>query len=192
MSNYQDKFIRRPIDEEDNKILIYDSTSDLWLSGNISNHELDSHIDIPTKPTSGNKILEDQDGVLSWIDTSDIFSGKAPSITFAVRDSSKDYIETNLTSWSIMITFCYPGTSGFSPTKFSIVGSRDNNIGTAFCRLYDLTNNQEIGLISWAAKEKAIYSDSDLVNLPSGEAMLEVQIKKSTGSKVRFHSCTII
>ncbi len=113
--------------------------------------------------------------------------------SFALRESSKDYFEVSSTTWVVAATFPFPGTDSVVPSKFSIVGSRDGTTDLSECRLYDTTNTTEILYMSWSSEAKTIYSSTDLSNLSPNEAMLEVQIKKTSNpaSKTRIHSAVL-
>ena len=113
---------------------------------------------------------------------------------FAVRDQSKDYFEVNSTAWLVAVSFPFPGTDETFPTLFEIVGSRNGTQGAGEARLYDLTNSQEIAFLSWTTTEKSVYQDLSLQNLPTGDALFEVQMRKSGGGgadKIRMHSCVL-
>jgi len=116
---------------------------------------------------------------------------------FCIRDSSKEYFEINSTDWTIVVSFPFPGTDYADATAmFTIVASRpDSNLGWGECRLYDFTNNQVIlDDISWSAAEKQVYNSTSLQNLPTDEAVFEVQLRKqdtNQASKIRIHSCAL-
>ena len=110
---------------------------------------------------------------------------------FAIRDASKEYFEVNTAVWTVVVSFPFPGTFTVSPIIFQIVGSRSGDLGSADVRLYDLTNNVEIALVTWTSAGKAIYSTANLQNLPAGNAVLEVQLRRLVGSKSRIHSCIL-
>jgi hypothetical protein len=123
---------------------------------------------------------------VSGIEDTKVFS-------FALRDNSADFFQVSSTTWTVAATFPFPGTDVVVPTVFSIVGSRDGTTDLAECRLYDATNTNEICYLSWSADVKAIYSNTSLANIPTSEAMFEVQIKKSSNpaSKSRIHSAIL-
>ena len=77
-----------------------------------------------------------------------------------------------------------------TPIVLSVVASRNGTTGTAEARLWDLTNSLEVGYISYTSDAVLIYNDNTLANLPSGEAVFEIQVKKAASgdSKVRLHS----
>lgn len=110
---------------------------------------------------------------------------------FAIRDASKEYFEVNSALWTVVVSFPFPGTSVVSPTMFQIVGSRSGDLGSADVRIYDLTNNLEIASVTWTSSGKAIYSTTNLQNMPAENAVLEVHLRRLEGSKSRIHSCIL-
>jgi hypothetical protein len=113
--------------------------------------------------------------------------------SFALRESSKDYFEASSIIWLVAATFPFPGTTLAQPSTFSIVASRDGSTDESECRLYDITNAVEICYFSWTVEDKAIYTSTALSSLSADEAMLEVQIKKTSNpaSKTRIHSAVL-
>jgi len=189
-----DKFIREPQNKEHNQVPIFDATNDVWITGNTPVHNIDDHIDVPIKPTSGKKVLENQDGNLIWINSTSI--GNPGMMTFSFRNGNNGYHESDSDHWNEILTFYYPGTSIFYPTQFTIVASRNNDNGTSYCRLYDLTNDNDICSLDWTTDSKYFYTASTLINLPLEESLFEVQIKKGgcTGShgNTRIYTCILI
>jgi len=114
-------------------------------------------------------------------------------LSFAIRESSKDYFETSDTNWVVALSIPYPGTDLFASEEFMIIGSRDNTTGIANCRLYDYTNSNEVCSIDWIPSTKNLYTTTSFINMPTGSAILEVQIKKDSpsASKARIHSCVL-
>ena len=192
MSDRVDKFIRDPIDKEDGQCIVYDSTSELWVSEDGIEHTLDYHSDVPTKPETGNRILESQNGNLAWVNS--IGFGGPSMMTFSAHNGNYNYHESKSDHWGIVLTFPFPGTSIFNPTDFSIICSKNCSTGNGLCRLYDLTNNNVVAYIEWEGQDMSIYSDSQLQNLPSNQAIFEVQLRRSNcpgyGS-IRFYSCIL-
>jgi len=189
-----DKFIREPQNKEHNQVPIFDATNDVWITGNTPVHNIDDHIDVPTKPTNGNKILEARDGNLAWV--SSISVGTPRMMTFNFRNGDQGYHGSNSSNWNEILTFYYPGMSLFYPTQFTIVASRSSEHGTSYCRLYDLTNDNDVCSLYWSTCSKNFYTVSTLVNLPSEEALFEIQIKKGDCAggwgTTRIHSCVLI
>ena len=158
---------------------------------NVDAHNLDEHVDVPEKPTSGNKILEVVNGICQWSITPDLNSVGLRGITVNVVHPNQDYEEEESTSWVVLASFVFPGSDILNATLFEIVASRNGSTGLSACRLFDFTNNNEIAYIEWSSENKAKYSDNTLSNLPQSSAIFEVQVKRVTGSKTRFHASTL-
>lgn len=180
--------------------LVYSGTSvinytvyqDTVNKRHLENHELDTHTDVPTKPTTGNKLLECVQGTFQWSTTPDLNSVGLRGITVNVIHPNQDYEEEESTSWVVLASFVFPGYNILNASLFEIVASRNGDTGLSACRLYDYTNNQQIAYIEWSAEGKDRYIDTNLTNLPqSSSAIFEVQVKRISGSKTRFHASTL-
>jgi hypothetical protein len=160
-------------------------------------------IDVQSSP-HGNELHTVEFATVSGVNAQfATISGSLEDITdtkvfdFCIRDASKEYFEINSTDWTIVVSFPFPGTDYADATAmFTIVASRpDANLGWGECRLYDFTNNQVIlDDISWSAAEKQVYNSTNLQNLPTDEAVFEVQLRKqdtNQASKIRIHSCAL-
>lgn len=170
----------------------YSEYQDAIDKRHFENHELDTHIDVPTKPTTGNKLLECVQGTFQWSPTPDLNSVGLRGITVNVVHPNQDYEEEEDKSWVILASFVFPGHDILNASIFEIVASRNGSVGLSACRLYDFTNNNQIAYIEWSNEEKARYLDNSLTNLPqSSPAIFEVQIKRISGSKTRFHASTL-
>ena len=114
--------------------------------------------------------------------------------SFALRDQSKDYFEVNASTWLVAASFPFPGTGVATSTIFEIIGSRNAEQGWGELRLYDVTNLNVIAEITYSTAAKQRYYDDLLQNLPSGNALFEVQMRKQGGGgadKIRIHSAIL-
>ncbi len=156
-----------------------------------SKHDLvsDLHSGIPT-PGSGNKVLESQDSTaFIWIDTPSTGESE-PAFIFCFFEDSKDYKEVGNDYYQTIGNVIFPGSSISEISSIKIITSRSGSSNSSFMRLYDFTNFNEIVEIEWTAVNKAIYTGS-LTNLPSEEAIFEVQMKKAGGDNSRIHYLAI-
>jgi len=145
----------------------------------IHNHDLDDLTDVPTKPTSGNKILESQSGTLTWIDTPSSGGGGSGDIHVTFGNDSGHKNTGCQTTWAVMREFIFPGsTSVGTPQYCKIIAwvNKDNYPGSI--RLYDRTNNNTIAeWLNFDNEDEEVKADNSLQNIPTGEAVLEIQAK---------------
>jgi hypothetical protein len=82
-----------------------------------------------------------------------------------------------------MSEFVFRGTTVLgSPTAIKAIAWRLSGSGTFSMRVYDLTNALEICEVTGLSSAVATIQDfGSLSNLPTGEAMWEVQAKVSSG-----------
>lgn len=89
-----------------NQVLAYNSTQEKYIPISISSgepHELDSHTDVPTKPTSGIYYIKNTDGTLSWITGTNAELIKGKSVDIPSFPSSKAFLTyDNLTQQFIL------------------------------------------------------------------------------------------
>ena len=104
-----------------------------------------------------------------------------------IKDVNEPYVKTGSATYVTVGYFMFPGTSVYTPSQWTIVGSRNGTTGVAYYRLYDATNTNTIAEVSKTTDVVEIVQDSSLTNLPSGQAIFEVQINRTTGSECRLH-----
>lgn len=106
------------------------------------------------------------------------------SIVLSFQSSSSPYISVNSSTYSTVSSFIYAGSSSiFSPSQIKAVLSGTNAPTTGAIRIQDLTNNLTIAEVTGANPgTTSVIIDLGLVsNLPSTEAIFEVQVLKSSG-----------
>lgn len=96
----------------------------------------------------------------------------------------KDYYETKSAVWARVSSFIF--FAGFVPEVWKVLASRAGSNGLAEYRLWDVTNGQQLAYLSKVSDTREILTDSTLENLPTGDAVVEIQVKKD-GSKSRIH-----
>jgi hypothetical protein len=134
-------------------------------------------------------------GAAVWrpIGEDDTSVGSRSGIDISFYTSSTPYIEVNSTSPQVIGRFTFPGTSATNPSSFKLIGSRNAANGTATVDIFDLTNGNVVGQINYTSSTITIYTDTTLVNLPTGEAIFEMRAYKSGGgaSNVRVHFVSV-
>ena len=110
-------------------------------------------------------------------------------ISFTMSDhQSRDYVANGDRTWVSIRSFVFDGTNLWTPKKFAVISSRAGKSTTGYARLFDYTNGLEIAQIAWTAEDKQIYINSNLQNLPTGEAIIEFQTKTAkNGRDIRTH-----
>lgn len=141
--------------------------------------------DDPVSPFEGDVWYDATRHCLRYYDgTSNHCFQKADESANGFRNSewggNQDYIPVVNATWTVLGNIDFNGTDEWTPVNFGIIVSRPGTTGTVNFRLYDFNNVQVIATIDVTASGKAIYTDSTLVNLPAGEAVIEIQAKKSS------------
>ena len=97
-------------------------------------------------------------------------------------DNNNEFLTINNTTFEILASFRYAGTDEWTPLSFKCVLKAKTTPGVGQdheVRIFDRTNGTVIATVTETlTTEKAIYSTSVITNLPSGEAILEIQGKK--------------
>jgi hypothetical protein len=128
-------------------IVINDGTSDLsstegkdWITlettqGGTGDHDLDFHTDVPTKPTSGNYVLENQDGTLQWTEFNAV-SVRADGLLFRDTPTFNGYLKIlgwyNVSDLSIALDSTTPFTATIAGYNSHYVLDISNAVGLPF------------------------------------------------------------
>jgi len=151
------------------------------VDGVFIDHELDEHTDVPTKPTSGHKTLECQDGNLHWI-ISPVFHGGGDTI-IDMGAADRDHNTYRTTTWISVRQFIYRGSSIVGvPTgcKYLVKAA----IGLiAYYQLYDTTHDTVISEVSTSSSDWVVLADDTMTNVPPAEAIFDVRVKGSIRTK---------
>jgi len=104
------------------------------------------------------------------------------------------YVEVNSTDWTTIGAFVYLGSSCFPLTKVKGIVSRSGAVGSSRMRIRDITNNNTIAAKSWSEEAQQIWEDTSISDVPSGEAIFEIQarINDVDDSKTRIWSIMVI
>lgn len=91
--------------------------------------------------------------------------------------------------------FIFRGTTAYggshSAAKFILYNSESG--GSHYARLYDLTNSNEVAIVGpFSGQTPAIQTDASLVNLPTGEAIFEVQVRDANSKKVDISEMLLV
>lgn len=82
--------------------------------------------------------------------------------------------------WTVKSSFVFAGTAVLGTyTLAKAVVWRITGTGTGHIKIYDLTNDLDIAEASFANSEQTILTLGALSNLPAGEAVFEVQMKRT-------------
>ena len=119
----------------------------------------------------------------------------APTTHILTGGNTTPYWETENAAYETVAAFMYPGGDcccAPKSAKFVIETTGDAQVDM---RIQDVTNTQTIAeLTGQTSSGPTIKTDSVLTNLPPGEAVFEVQIKKSAGAggnKTRIYSASL-
>jgi len=98
------------------------------------------------------------------------------------------YFEVNQVTWTSVANLPYDGANAVLD-KITAVVSRNGTSGTAELRIYDVTNSQVIATITWTDDTIHLEETTTINNLPSSNAVFEIQMRKSTGGGVKTARC---
>lgn len=115
-------------------------------------------------------------------------------LDFYYSENTNPFLDHNNSTFRVVARFIFLGTNRLatpSGVRVILSGSSANNQGEF--RLFDLTNNQTIATqLATVGTNLLIYSPSSS-NWPTGEAILEVQLRKVAGSgESRISSLSIL
>ena len=137
-----------------------------WLNTTFLDSEALRAQDIPyDSNTSIRDILDEMRATPSYI------------IAFGGTSETSSYWSTNNDTYTTAARFIFRGTTAVgSPTRMKAVVQATTS-GSTQLRLYDATNAQTIGEITGitSTSDINIETDSSLTNLPTGEAVFEIQ-----------------
>jgi len=108
--------------------------------------------------------------------------------TISCGDTGKDFVSTRRTVWKSVRSFTFPGTDNMHrlPECAEFIIYTDSGSNYAQCRLYDVTNNNQIAYAeSNSINDDNLETDNALTNLPAGKAVMELQIRRAAGDFVR-------
>jgi hypothetical protein len=89
---------------------------------------------------------------------------------------------TKNATYTTMYSFSYPGSDITTLDKVSCMSSMDVGVTSYDVRLFDITNSQVIFSINLNHTVQVVSSISTFNNLPSTDAVFEVQARKNGGS----------
>jgi hypothetical protein len=103
------------------------------------------------------------------------------------------WFEAKSATYVIAGRMAFKGTNVLgTPTSAKFVASTDTGGGSVDCRIYDVTNAQVIAEYTGITSTTfAIYTDSTLTNLPTGEALFEVQIRDTAGQTAQITAASL-
>ena len=107
--------------------------------------------------------------------------GAAYRIDVDCGSDALDYFIADSTSFLVARNMIFPGTGTVTPTTFKVIARMESGGETGTVRLYGVTNSQVIASLTLTSATKAIYTDSSLTNLPTGEAIFELQGSTTDG-----------
>lgn len=121
-------------------------------------------------------------GAAVWL----LLTKETPDIHLSFGSDLKSYCQCGLTSWDAQRRFIFRGTDVIGvPTVFKACVAVSANTGDI--RLYDATNSNTIAVVyNFTNTAWGCVSDTPLSNLPSGEALFEVQLKVDNGDDLAY------
>jgi len=116
-------------------------------------------------------------------------SSVAGGVNFTMSDhASHDFVSNSNDTYVTLRSFIYDGSHKWIPGIFSIIASRVSQLTTGYARIFDVTNSNEIAVITWDGEEKAIYETTILQNIPEESSLFELQTKSlNKGRDINLH-----
>lgn len=109
---------------------------------------------------------------------------------FMNPSADKPYTETSNVSWVSLGVFMFCGSTCTPISKFaSILAGGNDSPNYGKVRLYDLTNNKELCVITSTemTTSPGVHMTENLYNLPSSPAMVDIQYKRVSGGGIRMY-----
>jgi len=133
-------------------------------------------------------LTSDGNGNAEWTKGDNLTGARNLPLTATFFDRAKPYLEKNTTTYTTIGDFIYDGSLEFIPNLIKVIGSASCDVATHECRLYDIYNLVEIVAVSWTLSAKGIYKAIiPPLNLPTAEAIFEIQVRKTGAAKTRIH-----
>lgn len=111
------------------------------------------------------------------------------SVSFSYSSQTAKTFKTNSSTFQKTTPFCFPGTANkANPTVARIFGFTQKASTTLTVRVFDVTNGNEISRTTINGVNVTMAEDATLINLPSGMATFEVQVKSSDQKSVELES----
>ena len=110
-----------------------------------------------------------------------------PSIAAALGGHETDHVSTATDTYQTIRSFFYEGTSVWTPTRFRVIADIGKAGETGYARVYDVTNNLQIAEVSFTNTVKSVHITTTITNLPTGEALLELQTMGTKKEDVRCY-----
>lgn len=177
----------------------------------------DGVTDVASLPAIGNtindaRIVNDTHNLYiwngsSWINQGDILNidwsnitnkpidelNAAKGIIITLCGNAYNYIFTNNLFYTIFNKFCFCGTAvAGSPTNIKIIAHIEKAEDLCSVRIYDVTNSKVIcektGINNTASQ---VIDLGTLSNLPTAEAVFEIQAKSTDGDEIRISSLAV-
>ena len=169
----------------DGTLIINDGGTDLSVEDallhitDITNFEVPKKlIDLPeVPPIEVNSLLHGIDSTsCDWIDFNQFASSGRSLVTFSFSGSHGGLKLKATPAYKILISFVFKGTNILdSPTSFKIIGKIKDSGKFGKIKIYDYTNNNNICELYIDSTNKQIWSTTNINNLPTEEAIFEIQ-----------------
>lgn len=116
----------------------------------------------------------------------------AKNIVITLCGNAQNYIFTKNTYYTVFNEFCFCGTTVVgSPTNIKII-AHSKSATAGIVRIYDVTNSKVIcektGIVNLTSE---VIDLGTLSNLPTGEAVCEIQAKTGAGGEIRISSLAV-
>jgi hypothetical protein len=115
-------------------------------------------------------------------------------IHVAMNGENSSFFTVKSATYTIAARVTFLGTNLLgTPSSAKFIARTDTGGGSVDCRIYDVTNGQVIAeYTAITSTTFAIYTDSTLTNLPTGEAVFEIQVRDTGGQNAEISSAAII
>lgn len=144
--------------------------------------------------SSGNIQPGDSDGTGTGVGNGWWLRHVKDDIEIAIRSQEFPYRQVDTAIYAVLARFTFRGTSVLTTPKQArfILWAAEAG-GAHYARLYDVTNANVIAEVGpFSVETITVQTDSSLVNLPTGQAVFEVQTRDANGKKVNCSGVILV
>lgn len=177
----------------DGQTLVWSATESKWVpqdaaGGHSRGHSFHSaldHTDWLGSPAGGQ--VPQWDSVAARWKPVPVSTLKVVGIPLVFGSDVTPYFRVQAAAYAIAARFVFPGSlsAGAAPIGFSLLGYTDGAGVTGRVRVFDLTNVKVIGeSATFAGVTPQVVLTTTLANIPTGQAIFEVQLARPGGGGV--------
>jgi hypothetical protein len=136
---------------------------------------------IDTVNTKSYICVDDASGAAIWriAGDTDTSIGERSGVDISFFTSATPYVESNSTTPKVVVIGIFPGTDSMYPSKFKAITGRGGTSGSSKLDIWDLTNGNPVGELTWTGVGPQLIQTDTLTNLPPLNAMFQFRLYKA-------------